>query len=104
MSEKELIIKAIDSYSFYTTPQRLLLKTLYQLSNDNCIYESVAELGGITKISRASVYRMLSIFQKDGIVSYPSQNSVKLNQIILNSEKLDQIKESYIKKSNLKHK
>ena len=103
MSEKELIIKAIDSYSFYTMPQRLLLKTLYQLSDGNCVCESVAELGCITKISRASIYRILSIFQNDGVITYPTNKSAKLNQIILNIEKIDKIKESYIKKTSLKH-
>lgn len=104
MTEKELIIESIENYSFYTIPQRLLLKTLYQLSDNNCVYESVSELEKITKISRASVYRILSIFQKDGIIYCPVKETSKLNKIILIPEKIEQIKESFLKKSSLKHK
>ena len=101
MTDKELIIKSIENYTFYTVSQRLLLKTLYQLANDNCIYASVSEIGKITKISRASIYRILAIFQKDGLISIPNKENSKLNKIILISEKIEQIKDNFTKKTNL---
>jgi Fe2+ or Zn2+ uptake regulation protein len=101
MTDKELIIKSIENYTFYTLSQRFLLKTLYQLANDNCIYSSVSEISKITKISRASIYRMLSIFQKDGVISLPNKENSKLNQINLVPKKLDQIKDTFTKKINL---
>jgi len=101
MTDKELIIKAIENYSFYTISQRLLLKSLYQLASDNCIYASVSEIGKITKISRASIYRILAIFQKDGLISIPNKEKSKLNKIILISEKLEQIKDNFTNKTNM---
>ncbi len=101
MTDSELIIKSIENYSYYTVSQRLLLKSLYQLSNDNCVYATVSEIGKITKISRASIYRMLDIFQKDGLISFPNKETSKLNRIILVPKKLEQIKDIFIKKTNL---
>lgn len=102
MSEKELVIESIENYSFYTITQRLLLKSLYQLVTNNYIYASVSEISKITKISRASVYRMLSIFKKDGIILCPAKENLKINQIILVPEKIEQIKENFLKKRSLK--
>lgn len=101
MTDKEFIIKSIENYTFYTVSQRLLLKSLYQLASDNCVYASMSDVGKISKISRASVYRILAIFQKDGLISIPNKENSKLNKIILVSEKIEQIKDTFIKKTNL---
>lgn len=101
MEDKELLIKAIEHYTFYTSVQRKLLKLLVQIEINHVIRASILELSKITKISRASIYRILSIFQRDGIISLPNKQPSKLNQIILIPEKLELIKDNFLKKTHL---
>jgi len=101
MEDKELLIKAIDHYTFYTSVQRKLLKLLVQIEIDHVVKANVLELSKITNISRASIYRIISIFQQEGIISLPIKENLKLNQIILIPEKLELIKDNFLKKTHL---
>lgn len=101
MEDKKLLIKAIENYTFYTSVQRKLLKLLVQIEINHVVKASILELSKITNISRASVYRILSIFQQDGIISLPNKEHSKLNQIILIPEKLELIRDNFLKKTHL---
>jgi Fe2+ or Zn2+ uptake regulation protein len=102
MEDKEIVIKAVEGYSFYTKPQRKLLKLLMELENDYVIKLSILELSNISGISRASIYRIIEIFEKDGILQLPPQSNTRLNTITLVPKELDVIKRNYLKKIFLK--
>jgi len=102
MEDKEIVIKAVEGYSFYTKPQRKLLKLLMELENDYVIKLSILELSNISGISRASIYRIIEIFKKDGILQLPPQSNTRLNTITLVSKELEVIKTNYLKKILLK--
>ena len=73
-----------------------------ELENDYVIKLSILELSNISGISRASIYRIIEIFKKDGILQLPPQSNTRLNTITLVSKELEVIKTNYLKKILLK--
>lgn len=101
MKGKELLIAAIEEYSFYTKAQRRLLKTLVEVEENNIIKSSVLELSLISNMSRASVYRCIDTLKKDSVLRIPESAPNTLSLFTLNKNKLEEIEKNYIKKLSL---
>ncbi len=102
MKDKELLMKAIDSYSVYTTRQRILLKILINMALDDVIVISVMELHKLSKTSRPSIYKCIALFEKDEIIEpiKDIDGLVRLNTYRLNSNKVDNIVRHYLKRES----
>ena len=104
MKDKDLIKKAIDNYSFYTVIQRKLLKFLVENEIDNKVKSTILEINKISGISKASIYRCIDVLKLDGVLKLSNKTSSKINGFNLNIKKLNEIKESYLKKESLRKK
>ena len=98
MKDKYLLLAAIEDYGFYTSTQRKLLKALVNIEMYNTVKAPVLELSRISNMSKASVYRCIDLFKKDGLLELSNKSTAKLNEFTLNPEKLEDIKDSYLKK------
>ena len=100
MKDKELLMKAIDSYSVYTDRQRKLLKMLINMAVDDVIVISVIELHKLSETSRPSIYKCIALFEKDEIIEpiKDIDGLIRLNTYRLNANKIDNIVRHYLKR------
>jgi Fe2+ or Zn2+ uptake regulation protein len=102
MKDKDLVMRAIDSYASYTEPRRRLLKILVGIASEGIAVISVAELHQVTKVTKAAIYATLKVFQNDEIIE-PVKNqdgSLCLNSFKINMSKLDLIVKHYLTKQS----
>lgn len=103
MKDKELLMKAIDSYSTYTERQRKLLKILINMAVDDIVVVSAIDLHKLSETSRPSVYKCIALFEKDELIERIKDNDgiIRLNSYRLNTNKIDNIVRHYLKRESL---
>jgi ribosomal protein S25 len=98
MKDKELLMKAIDSYDIYVATQRLTLKALIDLSIDGVASISPTSLSKLIKIGRGVIYNNLRILQEDGFIKNIGKDKNRIGLYKLNEVKLEEVIELYKKK------
>jgi Fe2+ or Zn2+ uptake regulation protein len=98
VDNKELLLKAIDSYSLFTVTQKKLLKTLVNMAVDNVVVASIVDLRKIINSSRVTIYSALEFFEKEGVIEILNTKGKKFNSYRLKQSKLNEIINHYVKK------
>lgn len=102
MKDKELLIKAIDSYDLYTPHERKVLKTLLLISIEDVAITSILKLSKLSKVSRPVVYKALAAFKKHELIEEIKDARNILNAFKLKRNKLEEIQKHYeVQKINL---
>jgi len=101
MNDKELLLKAIDNYSLYTSAQRVLLRTFVSINVNNIIITDVKELSKMLGISKATIYSSLEIFLIGGVIERVKSPNKGIGMLKLISSQLEEIKNIFLKKHEL---
>ncbi len=95
MKDKELLLKAIDSYDLYTPAAKKVLKTLMDISINNIAIISVKKLTQLSTISRPIVYKALATLQKDNVIERMIQGTSKKSSFTIKYNRLSEIEQYY---------
>lgn len=95
MKDKELLMKAIDSYDLYTPSERKVLITLLLIAVDDVSITSILKLSKLSKVSRPVVYKALAAFIKHEVVEKIKDERNVLNVFKLKRNKLEEIQRHY---------
>ena len=95
MKDKELLMKAIDSYDLYTPHERKVLKTLLLISIDDVAITSILKLSKLSKVSRPVVYKATATFIKHELIENIKDERKVLNLFKLKRNKFEKIQKHY---------
>ncbi|NQV77821.1 MAG: hypothetical protein HQ490_05635 [Lutibacter sp.] len=105
MQDKNMILKAIDSYDVYNTASKSVLKTLVAITpmENNVIKISIKALGEMSHLSRQGVYNALKYIERDNVVERFKKSGERVVYFKLNENKITEICEYYNNLQNTKN-
>jgi CTP-dependent riboflavin kinase len=96
MTNKEVILEAIDNYDVYSAPGRAILKTLVAASDENNIaHLSMKSLEELSKVSKQGIYNCMRYLERDNLIERSKITGHRLSIFKLNSIKLEDIVQYY---------
>lgn len=98
MKDKELLMKAIDSYDAYTPKQREILKTLIGISVNDVAIITPRKLTELLKTTKATVYYSLARLKADEAIISHNEEKERFNTYRLNNTRLEDILTVYKRK------
>ena len=96
MKDKDLLMKAIDSYALFPPTGRILLKALINLAIDDVVIINIKELSNLCKISRPAVYSNLKILEDNQMIERQNQPGSRLSYFVLKPQKFTTIIKHYM--------
>jgi len=103
MEDKELLLKAIDSYALLTPAYQEVLKTLIKLSIDDIVITSIKDLSKLSKVSRPAVYASLKVLEKEKLITRNNNPGSRLSSFVLKPQKFEDIIKYYSVRENILH-
>ena len=104
MKDKELLLKAIDSYALLTSAYKQVFKTLIKLAIDDIVVTSVKDLSKLSNVSRPAVYAALKILEKEKLITRNNNPGSRLSSFVLKHQKFEDIIKYYTVRENILHK
>ncbi len=93
MSNKEELLEAIEHYDVFTKLQKNVLKIMLNAANsDNRAIIPVSMIAEMCGSTKAAVYKILHLLSSERIIE--TMPSKKINTFILNTRRLEEIKEA----------
>lgn len=95
MKDIQLVLNAINNYDLYTNTEKIVLKTLIDISVDNIAVISVKKLTLLSQVSRPMVYKALSTLEKDGVIERVIHGTSKKSSFTIKQNELYRIIKHY---------
>ena len=98
LKNKDLVIAAINDYDVYNKSQKKLLTAFISIYTDGKVAISISSLSKLVQFTRAMVYKSLEDLIKDKAIRKENLSQARVNNFIVNEDKLKEIVDLYLKK------
>jgi len=95
MKDPQILFDAINNYDLYTNTEKVVLKTLINISIDNVAIISVKKLTVLSNVSRPMVYKALATLERDVVVERTIYGTSKKSSFTIKQNKLYEIIKHY---------
>jgi predicted transcriptional regulator len=98
ISDKDLVIKAIEDYDLYSKSDKKLLGAFIDLQVANSVMVRINSLSKLMGVTRAMIYNSIKKLMDDGIISRVNTKYSRVSNYSINYSRLEQLVELYNKK------